>query len=134
MYFVARKDLRMSSGKLSAQGMHGLQYVLEDIDPKACTAAYEIWERGDVPDLEDHARWYVEWRRGDHTKITLAVHSLEELEALEEKLGHKAKVVVDRGRTEVEPNTKTGLCLRPMPRGEAAYWVGHLHPYRDKTG
>lgn len=112
MYIVARKDLKMSAGKLGAQVGHGVQYVLQVIN------------------LPENFRWYTEWRHGDHTKIVLAVNSLEELEALESRLGVRARIVVDRGRTEVQANTKTVLALAPMPKSVAKPFVGHLHPYR----
>lgn len=129
MYVVVRKDLGMSAGKLAAQAMHGLQYVLEHFNPTADAVRYDNWLRGET-EISDELRWCQEWRRGDHTKIVLAVDSLDQLEHLAERVGDRGRIVVDRGRTEVEPNTKTALALFPMPRSLASVWVGALRPYR----
>jgi len=112
MYLVARKDLKMSPGKLAAQCGHAVQYILQIIN------------------LPENRSWYTDWRFGDHTKIVLAVNSSEELEALAAKLDVRARVVVDRGRTEIPANTKTVLAMAPMPKSVAKPFIGHLPLYR----
>jgi len=117
MYIVARKDLKMSAGKLAAQVGHGVQDALE------------ICQGSPVDNLVD-LHWFMSWVTGSRTKIVLAAGSLAEIETLHSTIGEDyCRLVEDEGRTEIAP-TKTVLALVPMPKSRARPFVGHLPLYR----
>ena len=92
---VARKDLNMSPGKLSAQVAH---------------AAVKAQKRANILDV------YI-WDNNGHTKIVLEVGSQEELEEYFNKCTAegflKPVKIIDAGRTELEPNTFTCFGVGP---------------------
>ncbi len=116
MYFLARKDLKMSPGKLAAQVGHGVQYVLTRLQ----------YTESQEEDL-------TLWKAGSSAKIVLAVESLAQFTQLKETLAASPipyAVVIDEGRTEIEPNTETLLALSALPRSRAVPLVGYLPLYR----
>ncbi len=115
MYFVARKDLNMSPGKLAAQVGHGVQYILTRT---LCSQEIE---------------WLTEWKNGSSAKVVLAINSLEKLVELAGTLDTAwipYARIVDEGRTEVAQKTETLLALTPLPRSIAKPYVGLLPLYR----
>jgi peptidyl-tRNA hydrolase len=115
MYFVARKDLNMSAGKLATQVGHGVQYLLTRLEYDPTQTA-----------------WLTLWKNASSTKIVLAVENLEELHAIIKTLDASPVPsyarVIDEGRTEVAPKTETLLAIAPLPRSIAKPYVGHLRP------
>ena len=94
---VVRKDLRMELGKVISQ---------------ACHACLEASEKVKKKDLKG---WRI-WRREGAKKIVLRVDSLDELVELNERaeqLNITKSLVVDRGLTQVPPNTPTTLGIGP---------------------
>ncbi len=94
---VVRKDLSMTLGKLISQ---------------ACHACLEASERAKTQDV----RAWTRWRREGAKKVIVKVTSLEELIALdaaaEQRRVPKA-LIVDRGLTQLPPNTPTALGVGP---------------------
>ena len=94
---VVRKDLHMEIGKVISQ---------------ACHACLEASEKVKKKNLKG---WRI-WRREGAKKIVLRVDSLEELAELNkraEQLNITKSLVVDRGLTQVPPNTPTALAIGP---------------------
>jgi PTH2 family peptidyl-tRNA hydrolase len=100
---VVRADLKMSKGKLAAQAAHAaVEAVLEIID-----SSHPEW-----------LRWLREWRRLGQKKVVVKVDSEKELlEVYEEarRLGLPASLIIDAGRTELPPGTKTAVAVGPAP-------------------
>lgn len=96
MSVVIRVDLGMSSGKMVVQACH------------ACLEAYEKARRKDG--------YWRAWRREGAKKVVLKASSIEELRGLErkaKKIKLPCALIVDRGLTEVPPDTPTALGIGP---------------------
>lgn len=94
---VVRKDLSMTLGKLISQACH------------ACLEASEEAKKQDV-------RAWKRWRSEGAKKVVVKVNSLEELVALDEEAGRlrlPKALIVDRGLTQLPPNTPTALGVGP---------------------
>lgn len=100
LFFIVRKDLKMNRGKIAAQVGHAVQYLL--LNPKEPKLVQKYLLTGTV-------------------KLVKRCETLQELEELEEEC-HRKKIpcrsVIDFGRTQVAPNTKTVLGIGPRPRKE----------------
>ncbi|MGQ9469683.1 MAG: peptidyl-tRNA hydrolase Pth2 [Nitrososphaerales archaeon] len=110
MAIVVRADLNMSPGKVAAQACH------------ACLEAYEKARR-----RKDG--YWKEWRKEGAKKVVLKVKSLEELLELERKakrLKLPYALIVDKGLTEVPPNTPTALGVGPSTSESIDKVTGHL--------
>lgn len=91
---LVRKDLKLSSGKMSAQCAH------------ASTEAV----------LKSHKDDISKWRNDGMKKVILEVSSKEELfkcKQQAEDAGLIAALITDAGRTELEPGTVTCLAIGP---------------------
>ena len=96
---VFRSDLRLSKGKAAVQAGHA-----------AVSAAEEARKR--------HREWWEDWLWEGQRKIAVKVKSEKELLELEEQakeLALPCALIVDRGLTEVPPNTITCLGIGPAP-------------------
>ena len=94
---VVRKDLHMAVGKLVSQACH------------ACLGASEEAKKRDI-------KMWKMWRREGAKKVVVKVSSLEELLALDKKVGRlrlPKSLIVDRGLTQIPPNTPTALGIGP---------------------
>jgi len=94
---VVRKDLRMGTGKLVGQ---------------ACHASLGASEETKKRDLNLWKRWLSEGAK----KVVVKVSSLEELLELErevKRLRLPNSLVVDRGLTQIPPDTPTSLGIGP---------------------
>jgi PTH2 family peptidyl-tRNA hydrolase len=94
---VVRKDLSMTLGKLISQ---------------ACHACLEASERAKAQDV----RAWTRWRREGAKKVVVKVASLEDLVALDAAAGRRRvpkALIVDRGLTQIPPNTPTALGVGP---------------------
>jgi peptidyl-tRNA hydrolase len=113
MYIVVNKDLNMSPGKIAAQVGHGVE--------KVCGYYKYIWDlvkslspenilEKDSQFINDFLEWQIE---GNSTKIVLGADTKTFT-----KLSRKSPelVVVDAGKTEIAPNTKTVICFWPMEK------------------
>jgi PTH2 family peptidyl-tRNA hydrolase len=91
MYIFANRGLKMSPGKLAAQ---------------CCHAAVEAFR---ISDEDMIRRWY---HGGHYTKIILSVEDELQMANIEKYLqerGFKTVQIIDEGRTEVRPFSRTAL-------------------------
>jgi PTH2 family peptidyl-tRNA hydrolase len=91
MYIFVNRGLKMSHGKMAAQ---------------ACHAAIEAYNISDESIIR---RWY---HGGHYTKIILQAEDEQQMANIEQYLkerGFKVKQIIDEGRTEVRPFTRTAL-------------------------
>lgn len=95
---VIRNDLKLGKGKIAAQAAHA---SLEAVDK---TKAKE-------PD------WYLAWKQTGQAKVVLKVDSEQELLELFENAKKKvpSALIIDAGRTQTEPGTKTCIAIGPGP-------------------
>jgi len=114
---VVRRDLGMSRGKAAAQAAHA-----------SCEAVFKILESGDRRWLE----WLKAWRSSGQEKVVLRVDSESELIGIYRRaveLGLPASLVVDAGRTQLPPGTKTAVAVGPAPEELVDRVTGHLKLY-----
>lgn len=107
---VLRKDLKMGVGKLIAQACHASLEASEE----ARKRNPEVWTR---------------WREEGAKKVVVKVSSLEELEELEKKCRSyrlPVALVIDRGLTQLPPNTPTALGIGPAPEADIDKITGGL--------
>ena len=110
---VARKDIKMSQGKLAAQVSHASlsSFVKVNAHRKARTQ---------------------QWVDEGQKKVVLAIENLEALKELErscKKSKLECSLVKDTGHTELEPGTYTCLGIGPGPEKEIDKITGHLKLY-----
>lgn len=110
MVVVFRSDLKLSKGKAAVQAGHA-----------AVSAAEEARKR--------HRDWWEEWLYEGQRKIAVKVKTEKELTELEEKakeLGLPCALIIDRGLTEIPPNTVTCLGIGPAPSERIDKLTGNL--------
>jgi PTH2 family peptidyl-tRNA hydrolase len=96
---VMRTDIKMSKGKIAAQAGH------------AAVSASEYARK-------NRPQWWTPWINEGQCKIAVKVKSEQEICELERKArnaGLPAVLIVDRGLTEIPPNTTTCLGIGPAP-------------------
>jgi PTH2 family peptidyl-tRNA hydrolase len=107
---VFRADLKLSKGKMAAQAGHA-----------AVSAAEEARKR--------HRSWWEAWLYEGQRKIAVKVKDEKELLELEEAakdLGLPNALIVDRGLTEIPPDTVTCLGIGPAPEEQMDRLTGKL--------
>jgi PTH2 family peptidyl-tRNA hydrolase len=107
---VLRTDIKMSKGKTAAQAGHAA----------VSTAEYA---------RKNRPEWWNSWIREGQCKITVKVRSEEELLELERKArdaGLPVALIVDRGLTELPPDTTTCLGIGPAPSDKVDVITGSL--------
>jgi len=107
---ILRTDLKMSKGKIAAQAGHA-----------AVSSAEESRRR--------HPEWWRTWIEEGQCKVAVKVENEEELlkikdKAEELKLPHA--LIIDRGLTELPPNTMTCLGIGPAPSRQVDKITGTL--------
>lgn len=110
---VARKDIKMSAGKLAAQTAHASLSAFMKVSAHRKARAQQWVEEG-------------------QKKVVLAVNSLEELKGLEaacRKAGIECALIQDAGHTEVAAGTHTALGIGPAPDKEIDKITGSLALY-----
>ena len=110
MIIVMRNDLKMSKGKIAAQAGH------------AAVSASE-YARKNRPE------WWTPWIMEGQCKIAVKVKSEEEIIEIERKArnaGLPVALIVDRGLTEIPPNTTTCLGIGPAPANKVDVITGKL--------
>jgi PTH2 family peptidyl-tRNA hydrolase len=103
MIIVVRDDLKMGLGKIAAQSCHG------------CLGAYRNIVSGTN---EQHKRWLEEWEDRLEPKIAVKAKDEDELLLLEQNaknIGLNTCVIIDAGRTQIAPNSRTVLAIGPAP-------------------
>ncbi len=110
LVIVFRSDLRLSKGKAAVQAGHA-----------AVSAAEEA---------RKHRReWWEQWLFEGQRKIAVKVKAEKELVELEEqakKLALPCALIIDRGLTEIPPNTVTCLGIGPAPSEKVDKLTGRL--------
>jgi PTH2 family peptidyl-tRNA hydrolase len=107
---VFRSDLRLSKGKATVQAGHA-----------AVSAAEEA--------RKHHKEWWQGWLDEGQRKIAVKVKSEKELLELEreaKELALPCALIVDRGLTEIPPNTVTCLGIGPAPSEKIDRLTGGL--------
>jgi PTH2 family peptidyl-tRNA hydrolase len=107
---VVRTDIKMSKGKVAAQAGH------------AAVSASE-YARKNRPE------WWNPWINEGQCKIAVKVKSEQELLELERKArnaGLPVALIVDRGLTELPPETVTCLGIGPAPSDKVDTITGKL--------
>lgn len=110
MVIVIRSDLKMSRGKVAAQTGH------------AAVSASE-YARKNRPE------WWTPWINEGQCKIAVKVNSEPEIVEIERKArtaGLPVALIVDRGLTEIPPNTITCLGIGPAPTNKIDAVTGKL--------
>ena len=99
-YILINKGAGMSAGKMAAQAAHA---SVEGVRLSARTPNGNPWDASIVN------RWY---RGGHYAKIVLEVATAESLLVAKEYIasrGFKCSLIIDEGRTEIDPMTPTAL-------------------------
>lgn len=100
MYIFINKGLGMSPGKMTAQGAH------------AAVEAFRISKPGLIN----------AWLSGGHyTKIILEAEDAEQLSTFREYIeerGFKTSLIIDEGRTEIKPFSKTALGVEIVDKAD----------------
>lgn len=110
MVIVVRTDIRMGKGKIAAQAGH------------AAVSASE-YARKNRPE------WWDPWITEGQCKIAVKVRSEEEITEIERKArnaGLPVAMIVDRGLTQIPPNTITCLGIGPAPANKVDTITGKL--------
>jgi len=108
---VLRTDLTMSRGKIAAQAGHA-----------AVSAAEEARKK--------FSDWWKAWIEEGQCKIAVKAESEQELLELQKKakeLKLPSALVIDRGLTELPPNTITCLGIGPAPSSQVDEVTRRLH-------
>ena len=107
---VVRADLKMGKGKIASQVAH---------------ASVE----GVLKTLKRNPIKLFKWRREGMKKSVLKVNSKKELldvKSHADKLGLVTALIIDAGRTQIEPNSKTCLAIGPDYEGKIDKITGDL--------
>jgi len=110
LVIVMRTDIKMSKGKVAAQAGH------------AAVSASE-YARKNRPE------WWSPWIMEGQRKIAVKAKSEDEILMLERKAknaGLPVAMIVDRGLTEIPPNTITCLGIGPAPANKVDTITGNL--------
>ena len=110
MVIVVRSDLKMSKGKIAAQAGH------------AAVTASE-YARKNRPE------WWNPWISEGQCKIAVKIKSEEDIMEIERKsrnAGLPVALIVDRGLTEIPPNSITCLGIGPAPANKVDPVTGKL--------
>lgn len=108
---VLRTDLKMSRGKIAAQAGHA-----------AVSAAEEARKK--------FSDWWRAWMEEGQCKIAVRAGSEQELLELQRKakgLKLPSALVIDRGLTELPPDTITCLGIGPAPFSQVDEITGKFH-------
>jgi PTH2 family peptidyl-tRNA hydrolase len=107
---VFRSDIKLSKGKTAAQAGHAAVSAAEDA-------------------RRHRKEWFEGWFREGQCKIAVKVpneKALSELEKLAKELGLPCAMIVDRGLTEIPPDTVTCLGIGPAPAEKVDRITGKL--------
>lgn len=123
MVFCVRTDLKMGKGKMCSQCCH------------ACLAVYKkVLKRNEKDSIsgnnkKDNMSYLNVWRRCGEKKVVLKVSSINDLHEIEKKAAAEnllTAIIIDAGRTQIEPNTATVLAIEPAPEDIINRVTGHL--------
>jgi peptidyl-tRNA hydrolase len=123
MYIVANKGLGMSPGKLAAQVAH------------AAVNAYRL-SNTKLGTLDQEVKLRMNWFDTGHTKIVLEARDTEHLLMVERYLnerGFLTTLIIDEGRTEIDPHTPTALGIQIVDKEDpdVQFAFADLRTYRE---
>lgn len=113
-YYIVRKDLQMSTGKIAAQCAHGAQIFAQNYEQDKI-AFSKVYPNGG-------AKWNqhqltTKWITSEYTKIILiAKDSI--FQKIKEEVNY-AVLIVDAGFTEINAGEETVLVLHPVYKENA---------------
>lgn len=126
LYIIVREELNMSPGKVAAQVGHLVQKVLMKYFAIQVLSSKKNLNL--VSDAEvEHAKLTTEWMEKASGKIVLRANHNDWEDLLKEYSG--CFVIIDAGKTELEPNTKTVLGLWPQHKSQASSSIKKLRLY-----
>ncbi|KUI55345.1 Peptidyl-tRNA hydrolase 2 [Cytospora mali] len=119
LVLVVRTDLGMTKGKIAAQCGH------------ATLACYKTLSRAAYKSgpASPEARLLQRWERHGQAKVAVQTKSADEIQELMGKaqsLGITAEVIVDAGRTQIDPGSMTVLGVGPAPKSLVDKVTGNL--------
>ena len=110
MVLCVRQDLNMSPGKIAAQ---------------CCHASLDLYRKS----MDKAPMNIINWQQIGEKVVTLRLNSMEEWNNIVECAQAFELVyteIIDAGRTEIEPNTRTVLGIGPAPSSAIDVITGHL--------
>ena len=113
MVIVARKDLKLSAGKLAAQVAH---------------AAVECTLRAKARKLKAVEEWLAQGQKKVVVKVD-GLRALMDVKQAADELGYNTSLITDAGHTELAPGTTTCLGIGPDDEGRLDKLTGHLGLY-----
>lgn len=117
-YYLVDHSLRMRRGKTCAQCGHGALYA-----HKLASSMVQHGQVAKIANLE-YWRMYFMWEVEDMPKIVLKCDGEHLRRALDEF--ELAIEVVDSGKTEIAPGTRTVVVLPVMEKESAPQWIRSL--------
>ncbi len=122
MTLVVRKDLKMSTGKLSAQCAHAAVAAVDLVNDR-------LFEAKEGSRDAEWGDWLDAWRTIGSKKVALRVESEAEMLDLAKaakKAGLPHYVIQDAGRTQIAAGSRTVLAVGPAPASRVDQVTGHL--------
>lgn len=133
MYFVVRESLGMSAPKLAGQIGHGVQALFVDhgrIHPEQINR--DFYNPHGDQEVVRFMTAFAHWASDTFSrKVLLGADEKEwvKVKALHEETKH-SYLIVDKGLTELQPNTETVIAFAPMLKSEAPKLLRRLQLLR----
>lgn len=131
VWFLVRRDLNMTKGKVGAQCAHGIvEVLLGDLLAQEVAST----PRGEDGPWEEvrHVAPLLDWYRDGQTKVTLRVDDVSDLIFLKQQLVASrilVREVIDNGTTMFDgEKTLTLLAVGPCYPSQVKDILGHLKP------
>ena len=125
MYFIVRKSLEISAGKLAAQVGHAVT------DLVIRGQGYILFPQQEFSKNKEN---YIEWLNSGGTKVVLEAED-KVYDLIKTKLREMSipfSIITDEGRTELKEPTETVLGIFPAKKEELKSIVGGLILYQDR--
>jgi PTH2 family peptidyl-tRNA hydrolase len=120
-YFIVRKDIPMSVGKIGAQIAHGAEMFV--FRYKELSSLTRQLLKQNLADENERVELTERWVNQSFRKVVLG-GKLKDFEKIKSEL--LVFVVKDAGLTEVEPNTETVIATWPMLRSKCPKVLSRL--------
>jgi peptidyl-tRNA hydrolase len=114
MYLIVRESLNMSPGKIAAQVGHGVQYLYERALAYEKMHAYQQY----VSSYQSKVDIFTAWNEAWHRKVVLQADEKEWKKMKEELISLDKVIVIDKGLTELVPDTETVIGFYPMYKND----------------
>lgn len=121
MYFIVRKSLNMSAGKVAAQCAHAAQMLLLQYFDFLQSIRNDSINESDIIKFAIFKRWLDTSFR----KVVLSADD-KEFSKIETGFSESIVTVIDNGLTEVEPQTKTVIGVFPLLKSECPKIIKRL--------